>query len=85
MVCETGRGCCTFSYRRSFRLSPLMHLRQVFRSFDKKSHVNSGVRKPGNRCVTDHHNMPIAVKMALNDNANKQSKWGSAKKKSKTS
>ena len=37
--------------------------------FWKEICVSTGVRKPGNTCVTDHHNMTLAVKVALKPNA----------------
>ena len=52
-----------------FRLSPLQkHVRKVVGGFGKKSCVSTGVRKPGNMCVTDRHDMTLAVKVALNPN-----------------
>ena len=30
------------------------------------------MRKPGNTCVTDHHDMTLVVKVALNPNTNNQ-------------
>ena len=41
------------------------------RGFGKKS-VRTGVGKPGNICVTDHHDMTLAVKVALNPNTTNQ-------------
>ena len=41
-----------------------MHGRKVVDGFGKKSFVSTGVRKPGNTCVTDHH-MTLAVKVVL--------------------
>ena len=34
----------------------------------KENCVSTGVRKPGNICVTDHHDMTLAVKVTLNPN-----------------
>ena len=34
----------------------------------KEGCVSTGVRKPGNTCVTDRHDMTLAVKEALNPN-----------------
>ena len=52
-----------------FRLSPLLkHERKVVGGFGKKSCVSISVRKPGNTCVTDRHDMTLAVKVALNPN-----------------
>ena len=52
-----------------FCLSPLQkHVRKVVGGFGKKSCVSTGVRKPGNTCVTDRHDMTLAVKVALNPN-----------------
>ena len=61
-----------------FRLSPLQkHVRKVVGGFGKKSSVSTGVRKPGNTCVTDRHDMTLAVKVALNPNTtNQRYKWG---------
>ena len=55
-------------------LSPLQkHVRKVVGGFGKKSCVSTGVRKPGNTlCVTDRHDMTLAVKMALNPNTTNQ-------------
>ena len=39
----------------------------------KESSASTGVRKPGDTCVTDRHNMTIAVKVALNLNTINQS------------
>ena len=56
-----------------FRLSPLQkHVRKVVGGFGKKSCVSNDVRKPGNICVSDRHDMTLAVKVALNPNATKQ-------------
>ena len=56
-----------------FRLSPLQkHVRKVVGGFGKKSCVSTGVRKPGNMCVTDRHDMTLAVKVALNSNTTNQ-------------
>ena len=38
----------------------------------KESFVSTGVRKPGNTCITDHHDMTLAVTVALNPNATNQ-------------
>ena len=42
------------------------------RWFWKEIHVNTGVREPGNTCVTDRHGMTLAVKVALNLNTTNQ-------------
>ena len=56
-----------------FRLSPLQkHVRKVVGGFGKKSCVSTDVRKPGNTCVTDHHDMTLVVKVALNPNTTNQ-------------
>ena len=56
-----------------FRLSPLQkHVRKVVGGFGKKSCVGTGVRKRGNTCVTDRHDMTSAVKVALNPNTTNQ-------------
>ena len=34
----------------------------------KESCVSSGVWKPGNMCITNHHDMTLAAKLALNPN-----------------
>ena len=52
-------------------------MRKVVGGFGKKSCASAdvlmpGVRKPGNMCVTDRHDMTLAVKVALNSNTNKQ-------------
>ena len=63
--------CCFVS---EFRLSPIQkHVRKVVGGFGKKSCVSTGVRKPGNTCVTDRHDMTLAVKVALNPNTINQS------------
>ena len=57
-----------------FRLSPLQkHVRKVVSGFGKKTSVSTGVRKPGNTCVTDRHDMTLDVKVALNPNTTDQS------------
>ena len=48
------------------------HVRKVVGGFGKKSYVSTGVRKPGNTCVTDRHDMTLAVKVALNPNTTNQ-------------
>ena len=45
---------------------------KVVGGFGKKSCVSTGVRKPGNTCVTDRHDMTLAVKVALNPNTTNQ-------------
>ena len=56
-----------------FRLSPLQkYVRKVVGGFGKKICVSTGVRKPGNMCVTDCHDMTLAVKVALNPNSTNQ-------------
>ena len=45
-------------------------MRKVFGGFGKKSCVSTGVRTPGNTCVTDRHDMTVA----LNPNTTNQSK-----------
>ena len=57
-----------------FRLLALQkHVRKVVGGFGKKSCVRNGVRKPGkNMCVTDRHDMTLAVKVALNANTTNQ-------------
>ena len=55
-----------------FRLSPLLgHVRKVVGDFGKKVVlvVSTGCEKARkNVCVTDHHDMTLAVKVALNSN-----------------
>ena len=48
------------------------HVRKVVGGFGKESYVRTGVRKPGNTCVTDRHDMTLAVKVALNPNTTNQ-------------
>ena len=56
-----------------FRLSPLQkHVRKVVGGFGKNRSVSTGVRKPGNMCVTDRHDTTFAVKEALNPNTTNQ-------------
>ena len=56
-----------------FHLSPLQkHVRKVVGGFGRKSCVSTGVRKPGNMCVTGRHDMTLAVKVALNPNTTNQ-------------
>ena len=59
-----------------FRLSPLQkHVRKVVGGFGKKSCVSTGVRKPGNTlCVTDRHDMTLAVEVELKPNTTNQPK-----------
>ena len=45
-------------------------VRKVVGGFGKKSCVGTGVRKPGNTCVTDRLDMTLAVKVALNPQYN---------------
>ena len=47
---------------------------KVVGGFEKKRCVSTGVRKPGNTCVTDRHDMTLAVKVALNPNTTNQPK-----------
>ena len=47
-------------------------MRKVVGGFGKKSCVSTGVRKAGNICVTDRHDMTLAVKVALNPNTTNQ-------------
>ena len=42
-------------------------MRKVVDGFGKKV-VSTGVRKPGNMCVTDRHDMILAVKVMLKPN-----------------
>ena len=61
-----------------FRLSPLHKIvRKVVSDFGKRSCVGTGVRKPGNTVisVTDHHDMNLAVEVALNPNTTNQPIW----------
>ena len=59
-VSDSYPGGCEFDPRSRraffpayFRLSPLQkHARKVVRGFGKKSCVGTGVRKPGNTCVS---------------------------------
>ena len=41
---------------------------KLVNGFGKKSCVSTSVRKAGNICVTDVHDMTLAVKVALNPN-----------------
>ena len=62
------RAISPFSTVFSRDLSPLQkHLGTVVCGFGRKSCVSTGVRKPGNTCVTDH-DMTLAVNVALNSN-----------------
>ena len=50
----------------SFIRSLQKHVRKVVGGFGKKSCVTTGMRKPGKHmCVTDRHDMTLAVKVAL--------------------
>ena len=79
-VSDSWPGGCEFDprLRRTyfpayFHLSSLQkHVRKVVGGFWKKSCVSTGVRKPGNTCVTDRHDMTLAVKVALNPNTTNQ-------------
>ena len=42
-------------------LSKTNLVRKVVGGFGKKSCVSIGVRKPGNTCVTDRHDMTLGV------------------------
>ena len=56
-----------------FRLSPLQkHVRKVVGGFGKKSCVSTGVRKPRNTCVTDRHDITLAVQVVLNPKTTNQ-------------
>ena len=80
-VLDSWPGGCEFdsrfrqtSFPAFFHLSPLQkHVRKVIGGFEKESCVSTGVRKPGNICVTDRHDMTLAVKVALNPNTTNQS------------
>ena len=68
-VLDLWPGGCEFSPRTFFLvyfcLSPLQkHVRKVVGGCGKKSCVSTGVRKPGNMCVTDRHHLTLAVKVA---------------------
>ena len=71
-VSDSRPGGCEFDPRLRrlffpayFGLSPLQkHVREVVGGFGKKSCVSTGVRKPGNTCVTNRHDMTLAVKVA---------------------
>ena len=53
------------------RLSPLQkHVRKVVSGLGKKSCGSTGVRKPGNICVTNHHYITLAVKVVLKSQYN---------------
>ena len=54
-------------------------MRKVVGGFGKKSFVSTGVRKPGNTCVTDRHDMTLAVKVTLNPNTTNQPTLPNAK------
>ena len=59
----------------------LKYVRKVVGGFGKKSCVSTGVRMPGNAvCITDRHDMTLAVKVALNSNTNNQSSMDLTKK-----
>ena len=48
-------------------------MRKVVGGFGKKSCISTGVGKPGDTvCVTDRHDMTLAVKVALNPNTTNQ-------------
>ena len=70
------------SILRVFHLLPLMmYVRKVVGGFGKKICVcvNTGMRKP-HRCVTDCHDMILAVKIAVNSNSKRQAKQKSNEK-----
>ena len=62
--------------KANFCLSTLQkHVRKVVGGFEKKSCVSTSVRKPGNAYAsTDHHDMTLAVKVAVNPNTTNQPK-----------
>ena len=41
-------------------------MRKTVGGFGKKKCISTGVRKPGNTCVTDCHDMTLAIKVTLN-------------------
>ena len=75
-VSDSRPGGCEFDPRLRrlffpayFRLSPLQkHVRKVVRGFGKKSGVSTGEKARKHICVTDRHDMTLAVKVALNSN-----------------
>ena len=80
-VSDTRPGGCEFNLRLRrtffpayFRLSPLQkHVRKVVGGFGKKSCVSTGVEKARKHmCVTDCHDMTLAVKVAFNPNTTNQ-------------
>ena len=82
-VSDSCPGGCEFDPRMRrlffpayFRLSPLQkHGRKVVGGFGKKSCVSTGVRKLGNICITDRHDMTLTVKVALNPNTTNDKLW----------
>ena len=79
-VSDSRPGGCEFDPRLRrlffpayFRFSPLQkYVRKVVGGFGQKSCVSTGVRKPGNTCVTDRHDKTFGVKVALNPNTTNQ-------------
>ena len=69
-VSDSRPGGCEFDPRlkrtfflANFRISLLQkHVRKAVGGFGKKNCVSTGVRKPGNTCVTDRHDMTVALK-----------------------
>ena len=72
--CELDPRLRRLFFPAYFRLSPLQkHVRKVVGGFGKKSCVSTGVRKARKHiCVTDRHDMTLAVKVALNPNTTNQ-------------
>ena len=75
-ISDSWPGGCEFDPRLRrlffpvyFCLSPLQkHVRKVVVALERKVVLVLVCRRPGNTCVTDHHHMTLAVKVALNPN-----------------
>ena len=64
--------CSIYGWGELFFQPLQKHVRKVVGGFGKKSYVSIGVRKPGNMCATDCHDMTLAVKVVLNPNITNQ-------------
>ena len=65
-------GKPAFSHFHTMFSTVIQHVRKVVGGFGKKSCASTGVRKPGNTCFIDRHDVTLAVKVTLNPNTTNQ-------------